>query len=195
MAMWHRRDPDTYALCAWPFCGADASDRYPVQLCQHHILHIWSLVDADLRESGKTLSDLEREAAEQWENSQHVKKARENAERIRNRKPGWVYFIEVGGLIKIGFTVNVFRRGAEYPPSAELLALYPGALADEQELHRKFAAYRQAGREWYMDCAEIRDHIDQIGAAASKWERGMLRRQKRAQPMKSATPHGRQIIR
>jgi hypothetical protein len=195
MRMDYRSDPSGYARCAWPGCDADATERYPVQLCQPHVLHIWSMVDADIRESGKTLDDLNREAAEEWWKSETVREQHARAKRLRDSKSGFVYYLEVGGMIKIGFTASPGQRGGQYPPSAELLAVHPGTLADEQKAHARFAAYRQAGREWYMDCQEIRDHVAEINAAEGKWRRSMRRRPARGtQPVKSATPRDVRIV-
>lgn len=172
---WWRRDPGKYQVCAWMLCKNECSNRYQLPLCQQHILFIWSMVDADIRESGKTAEDVRREerarlAAEERHTIER------NRARARRDSHGFVYYLEVGGMIKIGFTKNAWRRGGEYPPSAQLLAMHYGTQADERKLHERFAAYREAGREWYMDCQEIRDHIATLNAAPGDWQRRMGRK-------------------
>lgn len=185
--LWHPRDPDRHQGCAWILCPQDASDRWPLPLCQEHALYIWSVVDADIRESGKTAEDLKREQRERSE-----ARIRDNAEQARAagrraRTAGFIYYLEVGGLIKIGFTRNAWRRGSEYPPSAELLAMHYGTEADERRIHERFAAYRDAGREWYLDCQEIRDHIATLAAAPGEWKRAMSRRKPPVRALRKPT--------
>lgn len=42
-----------YLRCVLPMCYSEASSMYEVQVCQKHILLIWSLVQADLARQGK----------------------------------------------------------------------------------------------------------------------------------------------
>jgi hypothetical protein len=120
--------------------------------------------------------------------------AARNARPKERDRSGYVYLIEVGGMIKVGFTANPFRRGAQYPPSAGLLALYPGKLSDEKALHERFSAYREAGREWYIDCAEIREYVAELTAASGRWEKAMFRRRKRSdKPVRGVREKGHYV--
>lgn len=172
--LWFDRGKDEYQRCLWYPCGEDSTDRYPLPLCQRHALWIWSLVDEDIRESGRDgHADLKRMDGE-W-----VKSVVASEPKPKERD-GYVYVLEVGGMIKIGYTANPFRRGGQYPPSAELLAMFPGRLSDEKELHERFSAYREAGREWYLDCREIREYVAELNAASLRWEKAMFRKRKRS---------------
>lgn len=78
------------------------------------------------------------------------------------REPG-VYFIACGDdLIKIGHTTNLRSRLCSLrtatPKELRVLLVIPGTRDDEQELHRKFKAYR-AGREWFSRCDAIAEFI------------------------------------
>lgn len=86
----------------------------------------------------------------------------ERAAATRKVTPGWIYYLLVADRIKIGYTVDVKRRLRSYPPGSPLLALHPGTKQLEGEMHAKFAGSRAAGREWFLDTPEIRDHIKEV---------------------------------
>jgi hypothetical protein len=143
------KDPERYRRCVWPLCPEEASNRYELVLCQRHILYIWSVVERDLRESSYSVDDYEHDAQE----------SRRQSELPSPAFAGVIYFLKIGPYIKIGHTKNLHRRLRAYPPQTQVLASHPGSRDDEQELHRQFAAFRESGREWYMDVPEIRAHI------------------------------------
>jgi len=73
------------------------------------------------------------------------------------------YFIACGDdLIKIGYTTNLRSRlrslRTATPKELRVLLVIPGTHDDEQELHRKFEAYR-VGREWFSRCDAITEFI------------------------------------
>lgn len=72
---------------------------------------------------------------------------------------GWVYYLLVGDLIKIGFASDVRKRLRSYPPNTELLAVEPGDRALEKRRHQQFDEHLQRGREWFADVPEIRTWI------------------------------------
>lgn len=76
--------------------------------------------------------------------------------------PGWVYYIRMGDVIKIGYATDVTKRMRAYPPSAELLAAHPGTQAVEREMHKRFKADLARGREWFRESAELAEHIAQV---------------------------------
>lgn len=147
------RELDEHRPCTVQLCSNPSSDRYRVPFCQEHILYIWSLVEQDMKHKGITVDDYEREQDEQAS-----RRAREVAAAV----PGFIYYLQVGEYLKIGFTANLDRRMREYPPNARLLACHYGTPDDERELHVRFAAFRDAGREWYLDVPEIRAHIEKV---------------------------------
>lgn len=83
-------------------------------------------------------------------------------EMIRAREQGWIYYVLVDGHYKIGYTRDVKARIKGYPPTAELLAQHRGTRDEEKTLHRRFSAYRVAGREWYAMADEIKQYIDSV---------------------------------
>ncbi len=81
-----------------------------------------------------------------------------------------IYFISADDdLIKIGYTTNINARmrslRTAHPKELRILLVIPGSRDDEQELHRRFDAFR-VGREWFKHCEPIRDYIASQQTAA-----------------------------
>jgi hypothetical protein len=76
------------------------------------------------------------------------------------RGEGFVYFVQTGGLIKIGFTASVTRRMNELKPERQL-ALMPGTHRDEHRLHAAFAHLRHDG-EWFRAEPDLLAYIDDV---------------------------------
>jgi hypothetical protein len=76
----------------------------------------------------------------------------------------FVYFLQVGGHIKIGWTAQFEQRMRSYPPNSILLARHPGTRADEKQLHKRFAVHRSHGQEWYPLVPVLLDHIKRVVA-------------------------------
>jgi hypothetical protein len=82
---------------------------------------------------------------------------------------GNVYFLQCGGLIKIGFARDVAKRLAELqtgnPEPLKLVAVIPGCLPSvERRYHREFATARRRG-EWF-DAYQLKDILRHISAGA-----------------------------
>jgi hypothetical protein len=84
-----------------------------------------------------------------------------------------VYYIQDGGLIKIGKSTDVVNRFRKLRlPMTALLAIEPGGLAVESERHQRFAedrAYveeRPGAREWYHPTADVLGHINDLRRSA-----------------------------
>jgi hypothetical protein len=75
---------------------------------------------------------------------------------------GVVYYLRVGGYIKIGWTSDLEKRMRSYAPDTVLLATEPGTRKDEQKRHRMFAVHRTHGREWYAMVPALMHHIDRV---------------------------------
>jgi hypothetical protein len=74
---------------------------------------------------------------------------------------GWIYYVRQGELIKIGYTSNLAKRLQSYAPTGVLLAVHPGTRATEKEMHQKFAASLDQGREWFRPRPELLRHIEE----------------------------------
>jgi len=76
----------------------------------------------------------------------------------------FVYFVQYGDRIKVGYSKNPKGRlqtlkssnGGEMIP----IAVLPGTRQQEKLIHERFREYSICG-EWYHDCAEIRRQIEE----------------------------------
>lgn len=70
-----------------------------------------------------------------------------------------VYFLYSAGLVKIGYTADIYKRFADLKSMggapAQLIAVIPGNKSFEKSLHRMFKADRKHG-EWFKISADIR---------------------------------------
>lgn len=71
-----------------------------------------------------------------------------------------VYYMRLGGLIKIGTTTNIVMRVANLNPE-QVMAIEAGGRAEEAGRHRQFASARRHG-EWFAPTPELLRHIAQI---------------------------------
>jgi hypothetical protein len=82
--------------------------------------------------------------------------------------PG-VYFVLAGDRIKIGKAARVGQRLRELqtgsPQKLVLVAVAPGGLAEEAELHERFAAHRIQG-EWFYLCPAVAEYAAKLRAGA-----------------------------
>lgn len=76
-----------------------------------------------------------------------------------------VYFMRIKGLIKIGYTTDLYQRrqrlGAEW---SDVLAIMAGDVALEAALLDRFENFAVVGREWFMPHTELYDLVDEIRA-------------------------------
>lgn len=131
--------------CCWPDCRDWAPRDLTVPMCWRHAR---TVAEDFMRGAG-----LLQEAVERTETS--------NRERIQ-REGGDVYYLRVDGLIKIGYSRNVYTRMQAYPPTAELLAVERGTKQTERLRHGQFRADLEHGREWFRESSELSAWIDQV---------------------------------
>jgi hypothetical protein len=79
--------------------------------------------------------------------------------------PGWVYFIQAGDAVKIGYSTGVTGRLRDMQTGNHhglvLLAQTPGTMATERDYHRQFATFRIKG-EWFRAVAEVMKEAGRI---------------------------------
>lgn len=80
----------------------------------------------------------------------------------QTRDAGYVYYLRVGGLVKIGYTKDIGRRMRGYPPHAQLAAAHPGTKEVEKSMHRQFASSLEEAREWFRPTPDIEQHIASV---------------------------------
>lgn len=129
-----------WRICAWTNCQnerATLSDsRYghhgDPPLCVEHVEQTWRLAQAVADQRNDRPDAAPREVP---------KRPESNA--------GWIYYLNIGDHIKIGYASNVQRRLRAYPPTAKLIYAHRGTRDDEKNIHSRLHPYCAAGREWY----------------------------------------------
>lgn len=130
-------------------------DGQPV--CTDHALEIANAVD------GRPVDTKVAEALKAQRVRERVSAAEDEVRVARGkRQPGFVYYIRMGDLIKIGYASNISRRMRAYPPSAELLAAHPGTIELEKSIHADFHAFLRRGREWFEPHQSVMAHIASV---------------------------------
>jgi hypothetical protein len=138
---------------AYRFCGRPSIPDAPFPICAHHASTLFRyMADAidhadDFTRLTVGLEDIDEHRAIKF-----------RAE--RQPTPGVIYYLMVDGLVKIGYTANLDKRLADYPPSAQLLATEAGDAALEAARHREFGEYLTARREWFTPGPKLRLHIE-----------------------------------
>jgi hypothetical protein len=83
------------------------------------------------------------------------------------RRPGVIYFMGAGDLVKIGFTTDLKRRltmvQVGCPTPITLIGTIPGTPVVEKNLHRLFYKHRHHG-EWFRLVPEIEAYIAEHGS-------------------------------
>lgn len=152
-----------------PLCKQHAYDMwFKVELNKHieedHRVHE-RLRDEAIERQAKLEEDVEYIRAQQDEVlMEEWRKAFEAEERLATSKtrPGHIYYLKVGKLIKIGFSGTLDERLRSYPPDSKILATHPGTPELEQSIHRKFFNHLSHGREWFTPSPEIDQHIQEV---------------------------------
>lgn len=142
-------------------CSFENCNRVPTiwlyrgQVCEEHADDIWERVEMrDAKERHQKLPGMEAR--------EYIRADARKIKAVERRKPsstGQIYYVQLDGIIKVGWTTILAERIRSYGPKAVLLANYPGTRADETALHRQLAPVRFKGREWYSDGPIIRDFI------------------------------------
>lgn len=148
--------------CLWPGCGRIPRTYPESHLCDDHAEEVHRIVSVPIAEREHERRDDIVAAtlrAELERKPEPVTPAPEP-----HREPGnpVIYYVQVMSHIKIGWTGNLEKRMKSYPPNSELLAVHPGTRSDEQQLHKRFAAHRSHGREWYPLVPPLLEHIKRM---------------------------------
>lgn len=127
----------------------------PFPLCVHHLAEAWRFAHERM-----TQAKAGRSGAEQ----RHLPPPPDlitAAKDAATERPGVVYYLRVGALIKIGVTWDLDQRLRAYPPDVEVLATEPGGTATEQARLAQFREHLAypARPEWFHPADELMAHI------------------------------------
>lgn len=130
-------------------------------LCQEHAMEIVRAVDS-FYASKTTRSQILAAHQDRWNEDADEKRKDKLRKLAGTNDPGFVYYIRMDDLIKIGYAKDVAKRMRAYPPSAELLAIHPGTPALEKQMHQQFHAFLRRGREWFAPHQQVMDHVNGV---------------------------------
>lgn len=131
-------------------CTRPSIEGAPIAICFKHAMETYNFL-------AEELAGISDEAA-----------ANILAEPETQRLPAWrtdlpdgehVYYVEVDGMVKIGYTSNLKQRLRDYPPSSILLGVEAGGRDLERRRHAQFSRYLKMGREWHSRGDGILRHV------------------------------------
>lgn len=79
-----------------------------------------------------------------------------------------VYYLQVGDLIKIGYSGDLKARLNQYPPGRRLLATEPGDAGVEARRHHQFKHLLAARKEWFNPGPDLLAHIRDLNKPANR---------------------------
>lgn len=182
--------------CSWPDCGTRLyenwsrtdSNRYGV-LCEVHAVDVAIAVLQHQKDLQATWSFFEQQTSAravrvaEWRAEEANYEAEKAA--LRKDREGFVYYIQIGDQLKIGYSTDVRRRMRAYPPESKLLAIEPGDRGLERQRHQQFAGSLRNGREWFAPTADLLEHIDAVLAEHGEPPRRMAHHYRaKRQPMR-----------
>lgn len=135
-------------------------------MCEDHAWQAFEILKNDASQS--EAKERARQQRIDWDEADRLKEAErelEYAERWKNQtsiEAGFIYYLRVGGLIKIGYTRSIADRLKAYPPHSTLLATHPGTLKVERQMHHKFLHQLKQGREWFEPAEDLLAHIESV---------------------------------
>lgn len=150
-----------HGMCGIEDCMQPAFKKLP--LCESHAWDVWSEMSAESQSLAEKAQAEMRHRQWDEERSRAIRARMDaNQKGTLGSDPGLIYYLQVEDQIKIGFTSNLSVRLAAYPPMARLLATHPGTYQTESAMHAKFAQHLAGRKEWFVDCDDIANHIQEV---------------------------------
>lgn len=162
--------------CAWPRCRQPIEYKFPGQtqstrdrygvLCSVHATDVAIAVIQDQVDANRMHEFFAKQTTERavrlakWKAEDERYEAEKAA--LRQDRDGFVYYLQVGERLKIGYSVDVKRRMRAYPPGSQLLAVEPGDRDLETQRHRQFAGSLLDGREWFRPTPDVLELVSEI---------------------------------
>jgi Meiotically up-regulated gene 113 len=127
-------------------------------------------LDAALEHYWRDLANGNTEAANTYKAAKKAAQAKAARPSLPATPRGFVYFIECGDYIKVGYTGSVRARltnlAMANPYPLKVLATMEGSKQTESSLHDRFADAFHRG-EWFRKTPELLAFIDQIAGRAA----------------------------
>jgi hypothetical protein len=148
-----------------PAGGEPFEDRYGV-LCDTHAVDVAVAVTQHQRDMRRMAEFFEQQTTERAVRAAKWRAEEERYEaekaRVRQDQEGFVYYIQIGERLKIGYSVDVKQRMRAYPPGSRLLAVEPGDRAIERRRHQQFVGSLTDGREWFRPTPDIMELVQEL---------------------------------
>jgi hypothetical protein len=145
--------------------GRQFENRYGV-LCTTHAVDVATAVIQHQTDMQRVKDFFEHQTTERAVRADEWRREEERYEaekaRVRKDADGFVYYLQVGERLKIGYSVDVKRRMRAYPPGSRLLAVEPGDRDLETRRHRQFAGSLTDGREWFSPTLDILELVQEL---------------------------------
>jgi hypothetical protein len=155
------------------FCSRPSLPEAPFPICVHHAAKLVEYISKVVADQSGTKFDNVLDIFRVFD----LLDGAEDIPLPPRPKNGHVYYIELDGLIKIGFSTELARRIRHYPPTTKFLAAEPGESVLEKRRHAEFAHLRHGGvkSEWFNDDPGLREHIRCIQSLADRPGSGFVR--------------------
>ena len=128
------------AFCVMPGCMVTPDERIEQPLCASHAISVYMEVKA---------------FASRHPIRQHAKRPGRNT----LNEPGSVYFMDIDGLIKIGFSTNVPQRAKQL--GGTVLATMAGTRKVERQMHARYGHLWIEG-EYFQPDPELMAEIERL---------------------------------
>lgn len=143
--------------CIWP--GCEKIKCHELMVCDAHRQVIATYQDPYSRAIQRRMEESQRKREENAAAVNRGEKIDKHA-----RTGGYVYFVRIDDLIKIGYSTQPYQRLRAYPPNAEVLGVFPGTKELEADLHGRFRFALKKGREWFRVADEITEYVNEMVA-------------------------------
>jgi hypothetical protein len=157
-----------WSSCSVPFpngqyCERAAVPDAPFPICVRHLTHAYEFIRGAVEEADRDETMIEAVASYGSDAGRMLEpRQTDDMRRLRYGKGPVVYYLRVGGLIKIGHTKNLEQRRLAYPIDHELLAVECGGFWLERQRHMQFGEDIDHGREWFLPSAALISHINTL---------------------------------
>lgn len=136
-------------------CTQEPIDGCPVHLCGKHLREAYTF-------AAEMVEDNWDGAVREYVAGLHDTFKPPKA--VKQPLAGWVYFIQFGNRVKVGYTTRPVQR-MKHLPHERVIGMVPGTREDEAGWHRLLSPHHIVG-EWFDADPEVLAVIERVLAAA-----------------------------